>query len=394
MTDDNDVYTPAQFREHQDGYGVRDPDAHAHAGIVRDPKVSRYLSIVDSHYDRGHGLGVEEPEFNEPGRMPGDASGLKETRKIRRISGTETARKALDNGDMPTLKHLTGDQNERADISGMKAIGKIDEIITSPAPVIVVLGEMGTGKTDLSGLIGQRAKHLLGVEQVASNIPTLKETTEWKDGNGDLRSGFVPNFATMDEWVRQDGDPMENSQTQKLFIGDEFSSVGSGTGSDGHKMRQKMGPLVFKIRKYNGLLIYVAHDESSIHPLLWRLGVIVKKTSKKQAIVADRIKNGQIKDERFRIDGIPQTDWRYDTKDPAVWSWDDGDDEEGPPEPGSVAYDVAVWTVVRCKKDGLSNRETAKFVPYSHGWVGSRWNEYDEEGKHRNRISNVEAITA
>jgi len=393
MTDDNDVYTPAQFREHQDGYGVREPDSLPHTGVVRDEQVSRYLSVLESEYGRGHGRGTGEPEFTEPGQMPGRASELREVQRIRSMEGTETARRALDNGDMPTLKHLTGDQQERADISGIRAIQKVDEIITSPAPVIVILGEMGTGKTDLAGLFGQRAKHLLGVEQIASNVPSLKETTKWVDDEGEVRSGFVPNFGTLDKWVKQDGDPMEHPQSQKLFIGDEFSSVGDGGGKSGYLMRKKMGPLVFKIRKYDGLLIYVAHDESSIHPLLWRVGVIVKKTSKKEAIVADSIKSGEVRDERFRIDGIPQTDWRYDTKDPAVWSWSETEEEETP-EPGSVAYDVAIWSVVRCKKDGMSNRETAKYVPYSHGWVGKRWKEYNEGGEHRETISNVEAITA
>jgi hypothetical protein len=153
-----------------------------------------------------------------------------------------------------------------------------------------------------------------------------------------------------------------------------------------------MGPLVFKIRKYDGLLIYVAHDESSIHPLLWRVGVVVKKTSKKQAIVADKIKSGEIRDERFRIDGIPQTDWRYNTKDPAVWSWTDGDDEEDP-EPGEVAYDVALWTVRECKNDGLSHRETAKYVPFGKSWVGDRWDEI-QDGQHVDAVDRVEAITA
>ena len=385
MTDDNDVYTPAQFREHQDGYGVREPDAGEHTGIVRDPQVSRYLSILENEYDPAE---LERPEY-----LPGTASELHETQRIRSIAATETAREALQGGDMPTLKHLTGDQQQRADISGMKAIQQIDQIIEGPAPVIVILGDMGMGKTDFAGLIGQRARHLLGIDKVASNIPTLKETDPWIDADGDERTGFVPNFKTMSEWVEQDGDPLENDQSSKLFIGDEFSSVGSGSGKSGYLMRQKMGPLVFKIRKYNGLLIYVAHDESSIHPLLWRVGVIIKKTSKKQAIVADKIKSGEIRDERFRIDGIPQTDWRYDTKDPAVWSWSESE-EEGTPEPGSVAYDVAIWSVVRCKKDGLSNRETAKYVPYSHGWVGKRWKEYNEGGEHRETISTVEAITA
>ena len=384
MTDDNDVYTPAQFREHQDGYGVRDPDANTHTGVVRDPEVSRYLSVVAEEYD--------PREASQPGHMPGTYDGLGEVQQIRSIAATETGREALANGDMPTLKHLTGDQQQRADISGMKAIQQLDQIITSPAPVIVVLGEMGSGKTDFAGLLGQRATHLLGVEKVASNIPTLEETDPWIDGGGEPRTGFVPNFATMDEWVRQDGDPLTHDQSRKLFIGDEFSSVGSGTGKAGHLMRQKMGPLVFKIRKYDGLLIYIAHDESSIHPLLWRVGVIVKKTAKKRAIVADKIKSGELRDIRFEIDGIPQTDWRYDTKDPSVWSWTDEDDDEDP-EPGEVAYDVALWTVKACKDEGLSHRETAKFVPFGKSWVGNRWPEI-RDGDHAEALDRVEAITA
>ncbi|MFC4542016.1 hypothetical protein ACFO5R_08765 [Halosolutus amylolyticus] len=384
MTDDNDVYTPAQFREHQDGYGVRDADAHEHTGIVRDEMVSRFLSIQAEYYD--------VRELSKPGRMPGTADGLDETREIRAIAATETGRTALDAGDMPTLKHLTGDQNERADISGMKAIQQVDQIIQDPAPVIVIIGDMGTGKTDLACLLAQRAKHLLGIEKVASNIPTLKETDQWTDADGQTRDGFIPNYRSMEEWVQQNGDPLNYDQEAKLFIGDEFSSVGDGGGKSGYLMRKKMGPLVFKIRKYDGMLIYVAHDESSIHPLLWRVGYIFQKSSLKQARVADRIKSGEVRDVRFEIDGIPQTDWRYDTKDPAVWSWTGAEDDENP-EPGDVAYDVAIWTVKACKEDGLSHRETAKFVPFGKSWVGDRWPEI-QDGDHDEALDRVEAITA
>jgi len=386
MTDDNDVYTPAQFREHQDGYGVRDADSHPHTGIVRDPLVSRFLSIQQEAYD--------PEEMEKPGRMPGTADGLQETQQIRSVAATETGRQALKNGDMPTLKHLTGDQNERADISGMKAIQKIDKIIENPAPVIVILGEMGTGKTNLAGLIGQRAKYLLGIEQVGSNIPTLKETTEWIDEDGDARSGFVPGFKTLDEWVKQDGDPLEVDQSPKLFIGDEFSSVGDGGGKSGYLMRKKMGPLVFKIRKYNGLLIYIAHDESSIHPLLWRLGVVIKKTSKKQAIIADKIKSGEVRDVQATIDGVPPTDWRYNDKDPAVWSWTGTEDDEEP-EPGSVAWDCFCYTAIMTGEEmDLSTRQAADSMPFQYRWIAERRREYEQENMHRDLVHRVESWTA
>ena len=386
MTDDNDVYTPAQFREHVEGHGQREADAHTHAGIVRDPLVSRFLSIQAENYDPA--------EADEPGRVPGQARDLDETREIRAVAATETGRDSLANGDMPSLKHLTGDQDQQADVSGIKAIQQLDQIIESPAPVIVVIGEMGTGKTDFCGLLGQRATHLLGIDQMASNIPTLRETTQWTDQEGETRDGFVPNFRTLDEWVRQDGDPMESEQQPKLFIGDEFSSAGSGVGKDGYHTRTKMGPLVFKIRKFGGMLIYVAHDASSIHPLLWRLGVVIKKTDKKTAIVADKIKNGEIRDERFKIEGIPPTDWRYDTKDPAVWSWTGTDDQEEP-EPGDVAWDVACWTAIKSgEESGISTRDAAKFIPFKYRWIAERRREFEEDGKHQEVMHRVEDWTA
>jgi len=382
--DDNDAYTSAQFREHQEGHHHREPDATEHAGIVRDRRVSRYLAVLDQHYD--------PEEADEPGRMPGRAQDLQEVRRMGSVGATENARRALNDGDMTSLKHLTGDQSEQADISGMKAITSIDALIESPAPVVVILGEMGMGKTDFACLLAQRASHLLGVEHVASNIKSLRETDEWIDQAGEQRDGYVPNHGTLVDWVEQDGDPLDNPQSTKLFIGDEFSSKAGGSGKDGYLTRQKMGPLVYKIRKFGGILFYIAHDESSIHPLLWRLGVIIKKTSKKEAVVADRIKNGRLKGKRFEVTGVPPTDWRYNTKDEANWSWTEGD-EEDEPDPDEVAYDVALWTVRECKKDGLSHRETAAYVPFGKSWVGDRWPEI-QDGQHDASLDRVRAITA
>jgi hypothetical protein len=384
MADDNEIFTPAQFREHQDGFGVREPDAHSHTGVTRDALVSRYLSVIESQYD--------PRAATRPGEMPGQAHRLDEVEQIRGMEATETARTALEAGDSPTLKHLMGDDKTRADISGMKAIGKIDQLLQSPAPVIVVLGEMGSGKTDFAGLLGQRARDLLGIETVASNIRSLKETDGWTDRDGRERDGFVPDYPTLKEWVRHEGNPLESEQSPKLFIGDEFSSHASGSGKAGYETRQKMGPLVYKIRKYDGMLIYIAHDESSIHPMLWRLGVIVKKTSKKTAVVADKVKNGELRDEMFEIEGVPPTDWRFRTEEASEWAWTVGDDEEEP-DPDEVAYDVAVWTVRECKRDGLSHRQTAAYVPFGKSWVGDRWEEI-QDGQHVAAMDRVEAMTA
>ncbi|WP_435097267.1 hypothetical protein [Halarchaeum sp. P4] len=385
MSEDSDQYTPPQFREHQEEKGHREPFARRHTGLTRDPALSRFLSVLDASYDP-----VSHAET--PGKMPGNAMDTDLARTILQNEATEVGREALDNGDMATLKHLTGDAGQQADVSGLKAMQTIDELIESPAPVIVVLGEMGAGKTDFACLLAQRARHLLGVDQVASNIQSLRETTDWTDVEGEHRDGFVPDYPTLEEWVQQDGDPLTYDQQQKLFIGDEFSSHADGTGKSGHLTRKLMGPLVYKIRKYDGMLIYIAHDESSIHPLLWRLGVIVKKTAQKTAVVADRVKGGELRGIRTEITGIPPTDWRYNTKEASDWAWTD-DEEKEDPSPDEIARDVAIWTVHECQRMGLSYRETAQYVPFAKSWVGDRAVEL-ENGEHDAALDRVRAITS
>ncbi|WP_436927098.1 hypothetical protein [Halosimplex amylolyticum] len=386
MTDDNDVYTPAQYGEHLHGHGHRDPVADPHTGTVQDPRLSRYLSVMRMHYD--------PQEADRPGKMPGQAKDLTEWRDITGVEATDAGRKAIKEGDMQTLKLQTGDQGQQADISGMKAIGKIDDLVGGPAPVIVILGEMGAGKTDFACLLAQRRDQLVdGDHIVGTNIQSLHEKDPWIDSDGAAQDGYIPNYGTLTEWVEQDGDPLHNEQRPKTFLGDEFSSAASGRGKQGYETAQKMAPLVYKIRKYGGALIYIAHGPKSIHPLLWRVGTIIKKESPKRAIVADSIKSAQLADIQFEIEGVPPTDWRYNTDEASDWSWSRIDDSDEL-EPDEAVRRTAIWTVVRCKEEGMSNRETAQYVPYSHGWVQSRWKEHTEENLHRDTITSVEEVIA
>ena len=404
MTDDgsDDLYTPAQYREWQEGHGQRDADAHRHTALVRDERLSRYLSVIEMHYD--------PTAAAKPKEMPGQAKDLAEVRETVAMEATEAGRQAMEHGDMQSLKHQTGDMDHQADISGIKAIDALRDQMTGPAPMFYIWAEPGTGKSNFSCLIGQLWQGQQPSDAiVASNIRSLDETDYWSsegevvdpvtvvddDGDpvdADPRDGWIANYGELNEWLKQDGNPRENEQRPKLFIFDEASSNAGGGGSDGYETKKKMGPLAYKIRKYGGSLVVIGHDGKDVHPLIRELGTAIHKHSLKEATFYEDVKNRDGQREIMSIAGIPETDWSYDDKEPTTWSWSDENQDDD--DDDLTAKDMATVTAIRCKEQGMTGGEVSKFLPYSRAWVDSRYREYRDDGDHSDLLARFEEVIA
>lgn len=384
----NDLYTPAQGREHLDGYHERTPYAHPAAAIVQDPLVNRYMATMKNHYDPS--------QADVPSAMPGTMEGLDEVQQIRAVAATERWQEAMSEGDMEMVKHLTGDQSERPDISGIKAMDTLKSFMTGPAPMFYLWAEPGTGKTNFALLLAQLWKaQQTGDALIASNVRTLRETDPWTDGEGDEHDGWLANFGELNEWLKQDGDPLHNEQTPKLFIFDEASSNAGGSGSDGYETKSKMGPLAYKIRKYGGSLIVIGHDGKDVHPLIREMGVCIHKEDLKAATFYEDVKNRRGVEEIASVTGIPETDYRYDDKEPTTWSWRTSEDEEAV-EYEDVAEDVGMWNIVhgREREDPVAFRELASQTPWDASTCSRRWKKYKEDGKYVAEVQRVDELFA
>lgn len=392
MTDEQELYTAAGAVEWRDGHLKRENDrAHAHAGTIRDAKVARALSIREEFH---------KPELWErPDLAPGQAKDLRQNRQILRMEGTETFTGALDSGDMATLRHFYGDPDQRADISGIKAMDRVKGLLDGPAPIIYIYAPPGAGKTNFALLLAQLWKNQqAGDALLASNVKTLQESDRWVDQDGRVRDGWLANYGDLDEWLKQDGSVLDGNAVPKLFVWDEVSSSGSGVGEQGYTMRTKMGPLLFKIRKYGGAIIIIGHDPKSVAPLVRELATIIVKEDLKTATVGDRITDdGRLRGTRGKpIEGIPATDLRYNDKEPTSWSWDDPRSDDPDEDLEEAIEAVAMWTIVqgREREEPFEWKEIAKSTPWTYSTCSKRYSRYKDEGQYAEMVKQVDRVIA
>ncbi len=73
------------------------------------------------------------------------------------------------------------------------------------------------------------------------------------------------------------------------------------------------------------------------------------KEGLKEATFYEDVRNRKGVNPIFSVSGIPETDWRYDDKEPTTWSWSSGEDDDDEVDPEDLSgvrsmIDAAYWT--------------------------------------------------
>ncbi|WP_226480381.1 ATP-binding protein [Natrinema amylolyticum] len=398
-SDSNGEWAASESKDWKDGRHKRSNEhVEQHAAIVSDSKTRRHLTALSRAYERAYSRGWIDSEWPDS---------LEETDLYQdrlRYHETETFSRRLEQGEMAKVRHHVGSQSDEIDVSGWHDIERIRDIVSDRHLRLYEYGEPGSGKTSAGCLA---ARHWLEQQRdeghddayVITNIRTLASEDEsiiWVDNWADLKDRV---YADMDDVLAENVSPV-------LFLFDEASSQASGGGKDGWETGTKLATLVYKIRKFGGAIIIIGHDGKDLHPAVRELCMVLHKESKKQARFYETITNRNPKQPITpQIEGWPDSKWSPNDKDPAPWSWDDGQDDEIDGNSSHIARDdafreLAIWTVVQEKTrnpdDPPSNGDIANkrlYGEYSAEWVRRRWNEY-QDGEHGEVVGEIQQAIA
>lgn len=382
--DGNGEWAASESKDWKDGRHRRD-NRHVlpHAGETRTRQSRQFLTAVHGAFERSVARGWVDS------RWPDKAQESAQYRSLQTSHATEGYSRAVEGGDAAGLRAYVGSQENQPDISGIRVLQTLEDLITGDASMLYVFGHMGNGKSMFASLMAEMWDQATPGGEIAANSRTI-DAARWVSSWPELQNWMVEDETTV----------LAGQATPKLFIFDEASSNASGRGRDGWEASTKLATMVYKIRKYGGSLIIIGHDGKDVHPAVRELCTAFHKTGTKTGQFYRSVSNRKGKNPiTDPLTGIPMPDKKYqpNTYDLAPWSWGiDGADEttESSGVEASDAYkDMALWTIIRCKEQGMSNRETAKYVPFSHEYVRTKYKEYEDDGKHADVVGRVgEAI--
>ncbi|MFW5903145.1 MAG: 3-hydroxyacyl-CoA dehydrogenase family protein, partial [Halolamina sp.] len=167
-------------------------------------------------------------------------------------------------------RDLLTDDERRATLDRITGTTDLSEAVADADLVVEAVPEDLELKTE----VFRSVEHAAPDDAIlASNISTWEEADEWCPSYGSLRELLDRNLERLPEGgvtAREDAVPI-------LFVFDEASSHASGRGQDGYEAGQKLGPLVYKIRKARAGLIIIGHDGKDVHPAVRTQALVIQK---------------------------------------------------------------------------------------------------------------------
>lgn len=304
-----------EAREYARNRKKDDPEPYPHAGLVADNDARKLLDKM---------MQAWQPTSRD---VPANAEDSKMYQELLAEASTDTLTHAVLAGNTPVQSFFAGDPDRSSDVSGLKAIQKLEELVCQPAPIHYIFGEPGTGKTDFALLLGQIWKHEYPDGEIGTNIRTLEEKDEW-----------LPKWTDLEEWIDENLRETENGgiaqvddAKRKIFIFDEANSAASGRGGDAHNVNQMLAPMVYQIRKARAGMVVIGHDGRDIHPAVRELATVFEKrrnAGKKTVWVWEDVRNRQGQNMIMKVNGLPATDWSFDSQEATSFEFDDNDENE------------------------------------------------------------------
>lgn len=338
--DDEVIASFREFREYSRGkLDVEHHHVYEWTALVDDPVVREVLAFMKEHYDPREFADAMDLDLEE---MP---KHFEETRFFQaavKKFGTETATRAIDEGNVSQTTYITGLPSYRSDISGLHAINELADWLehSEQCKLIYMAALMGRGKTDLSVTFFeviwdnyQRVQRILKQQELydeAAAIPQPEFAANFDVETPDDCETTVEEIngeRELYEWA--DGG---SSDDNRWFIFDEASTeLTAQSGKNAQKVAETFAPFVKKMRKLGINMIVIGHDKRDVHVAIRSLADFVDKTGTKTASFYAGIKRREPAGHLFDVEGIPPTSWGYDTDDTADWTWiaeeDDAEDD-------------------------------------------------------------------
>ena len=217
----------------------------------------------------------------------------------------------------------------------------MEEFFRYPAPIIIIEGRMGTGKTDFALFLAENLLYWGIVDEVATNIKAQHE-----------KFRHISSLAELKAWL-------QSSKSRKLFILDE-AALYVDARNPLSAMNRKFRHFVFTLRKYNAKLIAIAQRSIDVESAVRELCLAtITKLSKKYAVITSDLLS-----EPVELFNIPRTTVKYDTYDIAefrLFAGASSDDSE----------EARIFELYRQLK---SYQKVAEFL--GEGWTKSKVREY------------------